>query len=447
MSTTTNTKKEKNVYVQMVARDMGVPYQEALDKMKKIKSEYQITYSEFARNHLFDFSGEILEQKAENIVSEKKKKEQFAISKVMEATGWTKEHATEEARRVHDIFQISTRMYWLRQLYAKSDSEIRAYKDQTTQEKAQRMEKIKAESGWTMDQIKSHMAHCKVHFDISSVEYYCNFRCWELSDDQLTTFAVDEDSRKLSRKYNVDPTILSNKQKFNTTFQPFLGRKYWVNKGSSFASFLEFASGIDKAFCKPLSLSMGVGTKIIEIPKDEEALFQLYQKFSQDIEILLEECIPQHPVMSQVYDGSVNTVRFTMLRNGDQIHRLWSFVRFGRNGIIDNFHGGGLAAAVDVNTGIILSDAMDSQGEFYKEHPTSKIPFKGFQIPYWDQVLEITEKAMASQDAINYVGWDVAICPDKVVLVEGNSTPQVGVYQSILAPTKEGQKKVYEKFL
>lgn len=447
MSTNVNTNIEKNSYVKLVAEENQLDYETAYEIMSSIKNKYKITFSEFAKNKLINYSGDELTVKIKEIKAKKKRKRDYAIKKIAESTGWTEEYTREEVKRIKKEFNISARTYWLRELYNKTDEEILEYKEKSKETKTKRIEKIKEITGWTEEKINDHVAYCNANFNVHSMEYYMNFKCWDLTDDELCTFAVDEDSRLLSSIYNKEPVVLNNKLKFNHTFKEFLGRKYWCNQNTSFDEFKEFTQGLTKIFCKPLTLSMGVGTKVFEIPQDEAALKTIYDELMEDSKILAEEFIVQHEKMNEMYAGCVNTVRFTMLRESDTCHKLWSFVRFGSNGIVDNFHGGGMAAAVDVNTGIIISDALNAEGKYFTHHPVSGVQFRGFQIPHWDKLIEITEKAMTSQNLVNYVGWDIAICPDKVVIVEGNATPQVGVYQSILAPTKVGQKPLYEKFL
>lgn len=54
---------------------------------------------------------------------------------------------------------------------------------------------------------------------------------------------------------------------------------------------------------------------------------------------------------------------------------------------------------------------------------------------------------MNVQEGVNYVGWDVAICEDKVVLVEGNSAPDLVLIQAPYAPQFKGMKYLIEPYL
>ena len=76
----------------------------------------------------------------------------------------------------------------------------------------------------------------------------------------------------------------------------------------------------------------------------------------------------------------------------------------------------------------------------YDTHPVTGKAFEGFQIPYWEEILKLTEKALRKVDGINYVGWDIAITGKGPIIVEGNCVPCPTIYESFFAYRKEGRK-------
>ena len=70
------------------------------------------------------------------------------------------------------------------------------------------------------------------------------------------------------------------------------------------------------------------------------------------------------------------------------------------------------------------------------------------QLPYWKETLWMLEKAAAQIPQLGYVGWDVAITPDKPILIEGNTTPGYRYYQiPAHMENKCGNRRVYENCL
>ena len=109
MSTNVNTNIEKNSYVKLVAEENQLDYETAYEIMSSIKSKYKITFSEFAKNKLINYSGDELTVKIKEIKAKKKRKRDYAIKKIAESTGWTEEYTREEVKRIKKEFNISAR--------------------------------------------------------------------------------------------------------------------------------------------------------------------------------------------------------------------------------------------------------------------------------------------------------------------------------------------------
>lgn len=63
---------------------------------------------------------------------------------------------------------------------------------------------------------------------------------------------------------------------------------------------------------------------------------------------LVEEILPQHERLSELYGGSVNTLRIITYRAPDDtFHVIASVLRIGNGGVVDNFAGGGMFTMLD----------------------------------------------------------------------------------------------------
>jgi hypothetical protein len=128
-------------------------------------------------------------------------------------------------------------------------------------------------------------------------------------------------------------------------------------------------------------------------------------------------------------NSCVNTVRMTSFICTDGKHViLQPFIRTGRNGaIVDNAGAGGIFAVFDPETGIVITDGVDESGNRFEKHPDSNIVYRGWQIPYYNELKTLTEIVHRSLPKYHkYVGFDFALSTKGWLLVEGNWGQFVG---------------------
>ena len=155
-----------------------------------------------------------------------------------------------------------------------------------------------------------------------------------------------------------------------------------------------------------------------------------YYKYCQDNRIFLEEVVKQHKDMNKLCDASCNTIRIMTFNNNGNAEILWAGLRIG-NGInsVDNFHAGGMATEIDLETGKLKRSALDKDLNEFTEHPKTKVKIKGFEIPYFDEVKKMVKEASLESDKILLVGWDVAITDKGPLIIEGNRRPGFDLVQ------------------
>ncbi|SLN52478.1 hypothetical protein ROA7450_02636 [Roseovarius albus] len=135
--------------------------------------------------------------------------------------------------------------------------------------------------------------------------------------------------------------------------------------------------------------------------------------------------------MARLNPSSINTIRMiTFLTHPHSIKTdvepvLLDFagVRAGRAGSCsDNLSNGGFMIEVDHEAGYLKRGryAPEHGGAFVDEHPDSKFPFVGFQIPYWEEAIELCFRTAMALPSVRSVGWDVAITDDGPLIIEGN---------------------------
>jgi hypothetical protein len=108
----------------------------------------------------------------------------------------------------------------------------------------------------------------------------------------------------------------------------------------------------------------------------------------------------------------------------ERLHVIASVLRIGNGSVIDNFASGGMFTMLDEN-GVALYPGVDKQSNIYREHPVTGTPIAGFQVPFYDEVVAMIEKAATRLPSVPYVGWDVAVTADGPALIEANHNSSV----------------------
>lgn len=199
---------------------------------------------------------------------------------------------------------------------------------------------------------------------------------------------------------------------------------------------------------KPVDQSGGANVEKIVIDPQTN-IDKLYEVLKSTKQYLVEDYVKQHKEMNRLCKASVNTLRIVTVRKEGHTTVMLRAIRIG-NGIrdVDNFHSGGMYTLFS-DKGVITKPAMDREGKLFTVHPTSKVPITGFQIPYYQEAIQMALKASEKIPQVGLVGWDIAITDKGPVLIEGNELPGYDIYQSKihLSETKEGLKPFFDEVI
>ncbi len=272
---------------------------------------------------------------------------------------------------------------------------------------------------------------CGLRYGAGYKDYRLN-EWWTLSRKQRATYVTRGINNSIIKKCN-DPAyyhLLNNKIDFNRFFNDFLGRKWLYLEEASEEDFVLFMEDLETVVAKPVADACGRGVEKIK-KSDFESVGAMYRHLIETERYLVEECIPQHEVISRIYPDSVNTLRIVTLTSDDgEPHILYAFIRIGNGGrVVDNINAGGMAAPIDLETGVINNVAFDKDSKYYEKHPQTGNPIVGVQIPMWKESAELVLRATKKIPQLRYVGWDVAVTPRGPVFVEGNQHPGHDILQ------------------
>lgn len=301
---------------------------------------------------------------------------------------------------------------------------------------------------------------------------------WDLiSEKERKTILVPVNTTQLSEKYDKPDfriDMLIDKREFYKAFDDMLGRRWLIfdesNPGKEW--FIKEVGRLktEKLIIKPSMGHRGKEVTKISNPATPEEAGRLFEELTKEVatitneaakgtfleneegSLLIEECISQSEPMSVLNRSSINTIRTVVLCTDTIEKVLYAACRMGQPGAeTDNVGRGGKTAAVDAETGVITTPAIGRKNEEYHTFPDSDIDVRGYQLPMWDKVIDLSLRASRRLYEVAgkaFSGWDIAVTDDGPVLIEGNNAPSPNLAQRPLwVCNREGIRKVVEPYL
>lgn len=259
----------------------------------------------------------------------------------------------------------------------------------------------------------------------ASPENYFVLRFYRLSNRQRLNYLTSGRSKAADALLNRNATMedkraVGRKDVFHKVFAGLVKRDFLYVPESSYEDFLKFTEKHGEFIAKPPTGTMGRG--IEKLSTVDNGSRELYNSCLER-GLLLEELIEQHPELNKINSCCVNSVRINAARGLDGGLRLiGACLKCGGPGAFtDNFHSGGIAYPLDMQTGQVTGPGRNnSDTEEFFCHPGSGVYMPGFRLPFWDEVKDCVLQGMDRVPSLGYVGWDIAIGPRGPELIEGN---------------------------
>ncbi|NAZ16810.1 hypothetical protein GT020_12175 [Glutamicibacter soli] len=142
---------------------------------------------------------------------------------------------------------------------------------------------------------------------------------------------------------------------------------------------------------------------------------------------LVTEFIQMHPVLAEIYPHSVNTIRLIVFKKDGVTPQIGNaYLRIGslKSGYVDNTAAGGMLAEIDPATGNFGNAQVLENGRVAAcpRHPDTGALIEG-TIPHWDYAVGKVLDIAASLPQLEYLGFDLAITPEGIMLPEINRSP------------------------
>ena len=284
---------------------------------------------------------------------------------------------------------------------------------------------------------------CSLKYNISPLEYY-QFGFSKLAPKDRATWAGTGTMYEYQLKYNPQGSrdLLRDKRLFFQAYRQFF-RHQMLTVAELQAdpnTARDLLNKHEKLVFKSATGNCGVGVRV-ELSRtfSPSSLLSFMHQHQYD---LVETFAQQHPALSRLSPSAVNTVRiFTRLDITNRCVILGCRLRISVNSQVDNMAAGNLAAPVDQETGIVNGPGVyaDITKQPVSEHPVTRVPIVGFQIPYWRDTLDLVDSASRLHPQNRSIGWDIVITPDGPGLIEGNHDWCKLVWQ---LPVKKGLKEL-----
>lgn len=182
------------------------------------------------------------------------------------------------------------------------------------------------------------------------------------------------------------------------------------------------------------------------ITLDVKGLLKHLTGLSGKRDYVVQPRLANHPDLTAINNGALATVRIVTCRNetgGFEATDAAFRMAIGMNSTVDNFHAGGIAAAVDMKTGRLgpaSNMGLKPDVGWRKVHPDTKAAIEGRTLPFWPEVIDLAKRAHAAFPERIIVGWDIGILADGPTLIEGNIKPDLDIHQRVSrAPLGNGR--------
>jgi len=263
-----------------------------------------------------------------------------------------------------------------------------------------------------------------LRYNISPLEWY-QFGFVSLTPGEKATWAGTGTMYEFQLRANPPASrgLLDDKRRFYQAYRPFFRHPVWnLEELAADRSLVgRILEENDRLVFKDATGNCGKSVRILETAHlDAESLinWMVSERFD-----LVEGFVEQHADLQLLSPSGVNTVRiFTLIDQGGNYHVLGCRLRISVDSPVDNLAAGNLAAPIDERTGVVDAPGVYSDITRKPEsvHPVTGKPIQGFQLPFWQETLDLVETASRQHPENRSIGWDVVITPDGPGLIEGN---------------------------
>lgn len=179
-------------------------------------------------------------------------------------------------------------------------------------------------------------------------------------------------------------------------------------------TFTELTNNVtnQRILAKPRFANGGKGIHLLS-PQDSILPNYIYQSFAYN-----------HPDIIDLQGSDYcGTIRYVVYQQGEKnLLPVAASIQLNGGKITDHMiNGGSISASIDLTNGKLSSLGLDHQGKLYENNPLSGKKIRGFQIPFWKELLALVEKTCYVYPELPLIAFDIAITEAGPVLLEINA--------------------------
>ncbi|WP_205480822.1 sugar-transfer associated ATP-grasp domain-containing protein [Sphingomonas arenae] len=138
---------------------------------------------------------------------------------------------------------------------------------------------------------------------------------------------------------------------------------------------------------------------------------------------VIQRELRNHPQVERFSNGALCTVRIVTARSVvGPPEIITAALRMATGSShVDNFAAGGLAAPIDLHTGVLgRAVYKDIRKADLDTHPDSGAPITGERLPFWEEARSLALKVHEAFPKSAAIGWDIALTDQGPLLLEAN---------------------------
>lgn len=154
-----------------------------------------------------------------------------------------------------------------------------------------------------------------------------------------------------------------------------------------------------------------------------DILSGMYSLGGQPDSAIVQQRVHLHPAFESITYKGIPDVRVILYRNEPAMAMLRLPTK-SSNGRA-NLHQGGIGTGIDLDTGVTHHAVQ--RNRFIERHPDTGRAVVGMQVPYWDDVLDMSRR-VAQAVGLGYLGVDIVVDEDAgPMLLEANARPGLAI--------------------